>query len=254
MTNTMDDDTRVDVTVLPTTKLIVTVRLPTGEYVPVGVLEVSERGSQFAYFSSAVARPDFQPLLGFADPKRRYQRPYLFPQFAERVISPSRPDRADYLETLNLGSDATPVEILGRSGGHRLNDPIELLPCPHLSEDGRTECLFLVHGVRHVPGASERIERLKRHEQLLLRPEPDNPVDRNAVQVMTRDGEALGWVPRPLLEYAHSLLLDDRISATVERANGAHVSPHLRLLARLRGWLPPGSLEPFTGPGWELMA
>lgn len=46
------------------------------------------------------------------------------------------------------------------------------------------------------PGAPEAVRRLKRGEELMLLREPANPHDRNAVAVLTQDGQKLGYVPR----------------------------------------------------------
>lgn len=191
----------------------------------------------------------FVPLLGFTQIERTYERPFLFPLFAERVMSPRRPDRAEYLATLNLGSDATPLEVLTRSGGRRHGDTIELVPIPTIQGDRRTSSLFMVHGVRYRgAAASHRIARLVRGDTLALAPEPTNEADPLAIGVLDSDGLLLGYVPKPLTEYVHTLESGRRL--TVEVANSAEVAEHLRLLVRLRGHLPSG-VDPFTGPQWE---
>src|SRR5699024_12127420 len=49
---------------------------------------------------------------------------YLFPVFAERVLSPRRPDRRRVLDTLGLEPEAGAFEIMARNGGRRRGDTI----------------------------------------------------------------------------------------------------------------------------------
>jgi hypothetical protein len=230
-----------------TGRLIVTVRRPDGDYQAVGLLDARPGQYAFAYLRRAAEREDFVPLLGFPERDRVYERPYLFPLFAERVMSPRRPDRPQYLSTLNLTEDATPLEVLTHSGGHRPGDSIELVPMPAI-RGSATEALFMVHGVRYrEAGVSERISHLSRGETLRLVNEPTNAHDPQAVGVQDTQGTLLGYVPRPLTGYVHAL---SSASVVVEVANGPEVNPHLRLLVRLDGSLPVG-VNPFSGPEWE---
>jgi hypothetical protein len=231
-----------------TGRLIVTVRRPDGDYQAVGVLTATPERYSFAYLRRAVDADGFVSLLGFPETERVYERPYLFPLFAERVISPRRPDRLEYLRTLNLGEDATPLEVLTHSGGHRRGDNIELVPMPVIDANGATRALFMAHGVRYRGSAtSERIARLSTGEPLTLAPEPSNPADPFAVGVHDTGGLLLGYVPRPLTGYIHAL---KEMAAAVEVANGVETNPHLRLLVRLNGALPAG-VDPFARPKWE---
>ena len=61
---------------------------------------------------------------------RAHESESLFPIFAERVMDPHRPERAETLEQLGLGATAEPLEVLAVSGGGRTGDTYELLHCP----------------------------------------------------------------------------------------------------------------------------
>ena len=223
----------------------------TRSYRAVGFLDAVSDGYEFAYLRAAVAEPGFIPLLGFRDVATRYKRPYLFPLFAERVISARRPDRMGYLEALDLSEDAGPWEILAKSGGYRQGDSIELLQLPETNRLGQTSCTFLVHGVRYRgEDASCRISRLWRGEQLELIPDPTNKTKPLAVFVGS-SGPPLGYVPNPLVGYIQALLPNDP-SVTVVRANGPEVGPHMRLLVKVEGLLE--GVHPFSGPDWETAA
>jgi hypothetical protein len=232
-------------------RLLVTEKDEQGIYRPVGFLDARSQGDgvgyRFAYLASAVRRPSFQPLLGFRDTTRAYESTGLFPLFAERIMDPRRPDRPLFLAALDLAEDeATPLEVLARSGGQRPGDGIFLIPVPRIEEDGSTICTFLVHGIRYVEGAAERVDVLQPGDRLCLSAEPDNPVNAHALLVTETEGRPLGWVPDALLEYVHRV--EDR-QLTVVRVNPPEVGTRLRLLVRLEGSAA-SDRQPFTGPDW----
>ena len=59
--------------------------------------------------------------------------------------------------------------------------------------------------MRYQEDASDAIDQLRPGDELALEPEPDNPIDPNAVLV-TADGTRLGWVPNPLLTYVRAVV------------------------------------------------
>jgi hypothetical protein len=221
---------------------------------PVGLLECDEEGYRFHYIRNALGVDGFRPLLGFPDLHSTYESPRLFPLFAERVMDARRRDYGSYLTQLHLPEDAEPFELLGRSGGHRKGDTIQLYPEPLVAPDGSTRSIFLVNGVRHVlaedPTAEQRFATLQPEEQLVLIDEPDNDWNKRAILVSARDGQRLGWVPDLLLDYLHTVRDQGEPSLVVEHVNGPEAPPHLRLLVRLNGYAPAG-YRPFTGSRWE---
>jgi hypothetical protein len=219
-------------------RLLVTRRDPaTRQYRALGFLDqLSDGGYEFAYLADAISGPDFVPLVGFSDLRRRYRRPHLFPLFSERVISAKRPDRPEYLASLRLDADADAWEILSASGGHREGDSIELISLPTFDKvTGRSTARFLAHAVSYLePLDSEHLSRLTSGQRLELRPEPTNPVNPEAIEIV--DGlYSLGYVPDPLLDYASTVLAGGDGELTVVKANPADAHPHLRLLLQLDG-------------------
>jgi len=213
---------------------------PNRLYRHVGFLTCQEAGYEFRYVQPA---DGIRPLLGFGDVSRRYFSTEMFPLFAERIMSARRPDRASYLEALDLTEDSEPWEVLMRSGGRRAGDMIEVVPEPGVSGDGETSCTFLVHGVRHCgPEASVAISGLQQHDELELRWERDNPVNERAVLVLSESGVAVGYVPDPLVDFVHTVMEAGEHRLVVVRANGPEVGSHLRLLVRLHGHVPAGYL------------
>ena len=125
-----------------------------------------------------------------------------------------------------------------------------LLPVPVVDVDGDTSCVFLVHGVRHVDGAENRIAQLQPGDALSLAPDRANSVNARALLVTEAGGDPLGFVPDALLDFVH-LVEAPRI--TVVRVNGPEVGTRLRLLVRLSGAADP-DIQPFTGPEWHTVA
>lgn len=237
-----------------THRLLVTEKDALQLYRPVGFLDActTSEGPEysFVYLRSAVERDDFRPLLGFASPTRTYRSVGLFPLFAERIMDPHRPEHPVFLAALDLSAEATPLEVLSRSGGQRAGDGIMLLPVPVVDGGGTTSCTFLVHGIRYVDGAEERITQLQAGDALSLAADSGNAINERALLVTERSGGPLGWVPDALLDFVY--LVPEPL-LTVVRVNGPEVGTRMRLLVRLDGVADPEA-QPFTGLEWETVA
>lgn len=228
---------------------------------PIGILEFDAVRQRycFYYVRNALSVDGFRPLLGFPRLMERYEAdaPKMFPLFSERIMDARRPDYPRYLARLRLSQDVTPFEVLGRSGGHRMGDNIQVCPEPTVAQDGQTRSVFLVSGVRHVleaeANAESRFAELRNGEPLLLIDEPDNSWNNRAILVSRRDRQRLGWVPDLLLDYVHAVRDSSAPELYIEQINGREVPPHLRLLVRLEGKVPP-DYRPFSGPRWEPLA
>lgn len=231
-------------------RLVVALQDPVSRRIaPIGFLEKTDAGFAFAYLRRVMDMPGFRPLLGFADLERRYASSTLFPLFSQRLMNPRRTDYDRYLMVLGLPTGSPPLTVLGRSGGRRAGDPIFLVPEPYVDPDGRTSTYFFVHGLRHREGAESRAARLRPGDALDLRDDPANPANRHALLV-TREGDALGWVPDLLLEYVRNTR---DMNLRVAQVNDADTPPNLRLRVRLDGSVPYGYL-PFRGEEWATLA
>ncbi len=211
---------------------------------------------EFRYLRRAVTLDGFRPFLSFPDLQRTYRSSYLFPLFENRLMPRTRADYPDFVRALGLGEDADPFEVLARSEGRRQTDNIEVFPEPTL-EGGAVRCLFLVHGIRHIPGAEEAVDSLAVGERLSIVPDPQNPADRWAVGLRDGGFRLLGWVPRYLTELIHRPLEVLGPSAVDVRAEhvGARNGPiHLRLLCQLHAQWPHAQVWPFAGPEVEVVS
>lgn len=229
-----------------TGRLLVTVQVPkTRSYRPMGFLDCEPSSYRFTYLRSVYRRETFRALPGIG-PDRIVESPTLFPLFADRIMSPRRPDQPQTLGALGLTPDAAPFEVLARSGGRRVGDLLELVEVPVPDEAGRIELTFLVHGVRHLGvQAAEAIDRLQRGDALRLVHDPANPADPQAIAV--EESVRLGFVPRPLTDLTRDVMVGSDHRLTVERANDQSAGFHMRLLVTLNGTV---RSTPFTGPKW----
>lgn len=235
----------------PQRRLFVAWRDPaTGQIIPIGMLLQRRHGDatsySFAYLKIAETLDGFHPLAGLPDLHQRYDSPALFPVFANRLMPRDRADYPDYLGRLDLGVDADPFEVLGRSNGARATDRIEVFAAPELTADGRASSLFFVRGIRHLDRASEAVDRLQVGQTLVIVDDPDNEMNGRALLLAGDDRVPVGWIPDYLVEHIHELRQwnGDDPTVTVEHLNGPDTAPHMRVLCRVVAPWPTG-YEPF---------
>jgi len=225
------------------------------EISPVGLLEHDHLGYRFRYIRNARDVEDFLPFLGFTDLTAVYQSPWLFPMFAQRVLNPRRPDYPHWRDVLDLPADATPFEFLARREGRREGDAELVTAPPTVDGHGEITFTFLVHGVRHAlqdPSAQDTLSALRDGDDVELRQQPDNAVDRLAIHVCS-GSVPIGWVPRLLCPAVHDALAEGHVTGRVVKVNGPEVPPHMRLLVELLGSVPPG-WDFFADPTWSPIA
>lgn len=237
----------------------------TRRIVPIGVLSHDDAGYGFAYLESVRDIKGFRPLLGFRDLDRQYTNETLFHLFAQRAMSPRRPDYVRYISELGLTpEDDEPWEQLARSYGRREVDRLQLFPVPNVV-NGTVRCSFLVHGIRYVaekeivrdgiahhvgPAHVEQsLSALVSGQELQLEPEPTNSHNPDAVLV-TASGEVIGWVPDLLLDDLHRLRQQADVTVRVQRVNGPDAPVHMRVLTELSATGIDG-FEFFAGPRWR---
>ena len=226
--------------------------------------DVTKPWYRFRYIGGAKrarAEARFPLLLEFPDIERDYCAHDLFPLFQNRVINPRRPDRENYLQSLDLGPDADPIEILSTSGGRRVTDAYEVFPkLVKDSTDGSFSCRFFLHGWRHVNAdAQNRLATLEAGEELHVALELTNPLDKLAVQIQTEDYHMIGWAPRYLVHDLVTAMAEApfQCSANVVRSNWQQESSQYpvlgnqRVLVEMRGYWK--DHEPMTGEDYRPM-
>lgn len=202
---------------------------PEGRYHDVGRFEELRDGRfAFRYTQEVGSVPGFSPLLQFPDLDRVYVSEALPAFLANRVMSRQRPSYGEHLERLGLSLDATPFEILARTGGPRATDTFHVVDVFDPAAR-RHEGAFFVSGVRY---KDFDLSSLQAGQQLKLIDEPDNEINPRAV-LLAADGSELGWVPDWLVDDLHSFqMVGGVVSVAVEQVN-EDAPPHLSVLCRL---------------------
>lgn len=75
-----------------------------------------------------------QPLISFPKWDEIYFSNHLFPIFANRLMSRSRPEYKSFVERLNISlEEDDPMILLAWSEGKRATDSLAVFPCPDSS-------------------------------------------------------------------------------------------------------------------------
>lgn len=172
---------------------------------PVGRLSCKEGFYHFQYTRGAVEASEagsFLPFREMTDFETIYRSEKLFPLFQNRIMPRTRPEYNDYTRwLLGESGELSPLRELGRSGGARATDTIQLYPIPK-NINGSYQVSFFAHGVRHLPGAAqEAIDAQGSGRQLLLMHDMQNEHDPNALALRTEFPPVfVGYCPRFLSE------------------------------------------------------
>ncbi|MEQ9232553.1 HIRAN domain-containing protein [Coleofasciculus sp. E2-BRE-01] len=226
----------------------------------IGRLTFDGRLYQFIYtqgVKEAEAKCAFQPLSSFPYLDEVYTSTELFPVFANRLMSRSRPDYSSFMEWLNIPNDEhDPMTILARSGGERETDTLAVFPCPEVNTQGQYHLYFFSHGLRHLPScAIERINQFESGEKLGLAHEFQNPYDAQSLILTTEDHYIVGYCPRYLLAEMFELILHKlNLEVQVERVNQPPKPLQFRLLCKMTVQASK-DYRPFSSPHYQpLMA
>ena len=219
-----------------------------GEWSPVARLDRVAGDYRFVYTRGARTLAGFHPFPGMPDLEEAYHSQTLFPLFANRLLSKSRPEYEAWLTWIGFDPQCPPepLALLSVTEGIRQTDALEVFPCPVPdASDGKYRTHFFLHGLRHASSqAQARLTTLRAGDVLSIELEDDNTHDPQAVAVWV-DREArlrLGYVPRYLARDARTLACHvsaDEIDLRVLRINpGAPLQ--MRLLCSLTAPWPQG--------------
>lgn len=225
---------------------------------PVGRLDYNDNLYRFVYTKGAKESPNFIPFGQMQNLEDTYESTELFPLFANRLLSKTRPEYKDFLHWLNLqGNEDDPIALLARSAGIRGTDSLTVFPCPERDSDGKYHAHFFSHGIRHLPDAAIGVVgKLRPGTRLYLMPDPQNPHDSHALALRTNDPVTIvGYCPRYLSEdFLRVLQVNglDEAQVTVEKVN-RDAPIQLRLLCSMTAaW--PKSFRPCSGKFYEPLA
>ncbi len=207
---------------------------------PIGRLTFDSERYQFVYIKGAEDAKQqcgFQPLISFPQWDKVYYSTNLFPIFANRLMSRSRPEYKSFVERLNVPLDNDdPMVLLARSEGKRETDSLTVFPRPEANQEGKYELHFLAHGLRYLPeGAIALIEQFQVGDKLWLAHEFQNEYDTRALTLNTQDHYIVGYCPRYLLSNVFDVLMQSPqlVDVRVERINYSPTPLRFRLLCKM---------------------
>ena len=191
------------------------------------------------HYTQGVKRIEkFLPFSGMEDLKKSYVSEELFPLFRNRLLSSRRPEYPSFIKWLGLSpSDATPANILARSGGARGTDHLQVFKRIEVNTKGEYEHFFFLHGVSYLSGAAqERIDSLVPGEELALCLDNQNSYDSSAVIVRAKSpAEIVGYCPRYLTKDVRKLLEEPcTLKAYVESVS-VDAPKNYRVMCKIEG-------------------
>ena len=228
------------------------------QWYPVGCLTFDNNMYRFAYTKGAGKSPRFIPFGRMTNLKAVYESDELFPLFANRLLSKSRPEYKDYLKWLELEDDNNnPLDMLALTEGLRGTDSLEVFQCPIRTKDGKYEVRFFSHGIRHLPEyAINRVNNLKTGEKLFLMRDIQNPHHSLAIALRTNDPIIIiGYCPRYLSDDFNHIIDScggNCPEVTVSQVN-TEAPSQLRLLCKFKSiW--PESFQPCSTELYQELA
>ncbi len=166
----------------------------------------------FEYTQGAKKSNSFIPFSGMGNLSNKYISTELFPLFYNRLLSPNRPEYPNFINWLGLPADANNIEVLGRSGGLRSTDNLEIFSRIEVEEDNSFEHIFFAHGLGYLTSsAAERVSSLQPGNELRLCLDCQNVYDEHAIIIRTTEpAEIIGYAPRYLAQSISKLLAEDK--------------------------------------------
>ena len=230
---------------------------PDRSWLPVGKLTFDGEEYQFSYTKGAGKSANFIPFRLMSNFNTVYKSTDLFPLFANRLMSESRPEYRDFVDWLALRqNEADPIALLGRSEGVRGTDSITVFPHPEKDEKGEFRLHFFSHGIRYFGDqAVQRVNTLNPADPLYLMTDPQNQYDRWAIALRTDDpATVVGYCPRYLTQDFHVVLNlgESTTRVSVERVN-LNAPIQFRLLCSLSAKWPNG-FEPCSSELYQPIA
>jgi len=156
-----------------------------GEWIPVAKLERKNNRYFFSYTRGVHRAKSFLPFSRMDRLDVVYESSSIFPLFANRLISKSRPEFHDYLRWLGLKSmEDDALSMLALTGGIRGTDSIELFQPPSISEAGEYKVEFFARSLSYLSKeAIANIGNLAQGEKLFLMRDCQNNFDPSALAI-----------------------------------------------------------------------
>lgn len=171
-------------------------------YYHIGTLTFSDGSFHFSYTNgsnerklSEAVQDGYMIHPAFPEAHKKYTSKSLFSAFDRRIPSPDRVDYADILKDLGLPPSPTKMDLLEATRGRLANDTYSFERPLRYEADGTAHTSFFIHGMRYQNLPSDWHQSLQIDDQVILKREPENPRDPNAVAIFTKGGTQIGYVP-----------------------------------------------------------
>lgn len=208
----------------------------------VGLLSENGKGYSFIYTKGALASEKFIPFSGMDSFYETYVSDKLFPLFYNRLLSERRPEYPRFIKWLGLDEgNASPIDVLGRSGGTRSTDKLQMFNRVKLNTDNEFETLFFAHGLSYLSDSAKgRVSTLQKGEKLFLCMDCQNEYDDNAILIRgSGPAEVIGYCPRYLAESVSSLLRNNPKNVEISVESLSDDAPNnYKLMCKLSGKVP----------------
>ncbi len=140
----------------------------------------------------------FIPLVSFENLNIVYKSEKLFPVFASRLPDQKRKDIGKILAKYGLEKYDS-YQLLKKSGAKLPIDNLQFID-PILNYESNFEKSFYVAGARHYLGCNgtqcQNAIPITRGDEVFLERESTNPHDKNAIRIIDKQKQLLGYVPR----------------------------------------------------------
>ncbi|WP_281649100.1 HIRAN domain-containing protein [Parendozoicomonas sp. Alg238-R29] len=221
----------------------------TREWHVVGLLKEHDSGYSFNYTKGARLSDKFIPFSGMENFEKTYVSDALFPLFKNRILSSRRPEYPSFLKWIGLEEkDATAINVLGRSGGLRSTDKLQMFKRFEIDKNGNFEQIFFAHGVSHLQkSASERVSQLKSGDKLKFCLDNQNDYDKYAVLIRADNpAEIVGFCPRYISRDINKLLTQYKSNIAVSVESLCDDAPsNYRLMCKVKGSIDPEEIINF---------
>ena len=155
----------------------------------------------------------FEPLISFEDIDKVYKSDILFPTFSSRLPDRKRRGIERILSKYGLKT-FDEYKLLKRSGARLPIDTLEFIDPIFEEDDGEIKRVFYIAGVRYCTGCDgencEKALQLNIGAKLKLKPEPSNPYDKNAIKILDKENNHVGYLPRYYSKSVLEYLKEDR--------------------------------------------
>ena len=160
----------------------------------------------------------FMPLISFPELDTTYRSDVLFPVFESRLPDKKRRDMDSILNKYGL-KEYEPYQLLKRSGARLPIDSLYFID-PIFETNKPFKRVFYMAGVRHYIGCDgsncDKTLEIETGDEVILKLEPTNSMDNKAIQVLNRDHQLLGYIPRYYSSSIFDLIKNNRkITCTV---------------------------------------